>query len=287
MRRWYPIEGRWSNDDARPGLRVRRAPVALRLRGDEERRGGMRVARRPVRRSRADPSELLLLGGPRLRRAGVLVELPPVRWVALLAYLARGGGWVRRDALAALFWPDHDDRGASLNLRQTLQTIARSSAGVALEREATRVRWNGLCDVARFDACVRSQAWASALECYRGPFLDGIELDDVVDVHEWIEAERVGLQARWRMAALTLARAQLDAGRCFEALALLERIVADDVFDEEALRAFLRAAVDCGDRTRAMRTLLSVRSTLARDVGVDVDDATLEVARDLGLRLDG
>ena len=284
MRGWHPNEGRWSVDDGRgTGVRVRRATVVVRLRSDEERRAGVRVVRRPVRRGRVEQPELLLLGAPRLRRGGVRIDLPPVRWVALLAYLARGGGWVRRDALAALFWPDHDDRGASLNLRQTLQTIARSSAGEALEREPTRVRWNGTCDVARFDAFVRSQAWASALECYGGPFLDGVELDDVVDVHEWIAAERAGLHARWRTASLTVARAKLDAGRCFEALAVLERIVADDVFDEEALCAFLHAAIECGDRTCAVRTLAAVRSTLARDMGVDVSDETLDTARGLGL----
>ena len=59
--------------------------------------------------------------------------------MAMLAYVARCGTWVRREALAALFWPDHDREHAYLNLRQTLQTIARSPVGAAFEREPARV----------------------------------------------------------------------------------------------------------------------------------------------------
>ena len=276
------VERGWHHqgDTASP-LRRRCAAFATRL--GAERRAGYRVPRRPRRRSGEPRPTLLLLGAPRLRHEGAILDLPLGRWTALLAYLARGGGWVRRDALAALFWPEHDDHGASLNLRQTLQTIVRSPAGIALEREPTRVRWSGGCDAESFDTLVREQAWASVVRAYGGAFLDGLDVPDVPDVQEWIDAERSGLHARWRTAALLEARAALLEGRCLDALPLAERLYRTDVFDEEALRVLLEASVRCGDRTRAERTLDGALRAFERELGVEPDPETMACARALGL----
>jgi DNA-binding SARP family transcriptional activator len=231
----------------------------------------------------ASPPTLLLLGSPKLRQPGALIDLPLARWTALLAYLARGGGWVRREVLATLFWPEHDDHGANLNLRQTLQTIVRSPAGVALEREPTRVRWAGSCDAEAFDALVREQAWASVVRAYGGAFLDGLDVPDVPTVQEWIDAERTGLHARWRTAALLEGRAALAEGRCLDVLPLAERLCRTDAFDEEALRLLLEASVRCGDRTRAERTFAGALRAFERELGVEPDPETMALARTLGL----
>lgn len=262
---------------------VRRRSAALVTRQGAERRHGYRVPRRPRRRSGEVRSTLLLLGPPRLRHDGALVDLPLARWTALLAYLARGGGWVRREVLAALFWPEHDDHGASLNLRQTLQTIVRSPAGVALEREPTRVRWAGGCDAEAFDALVRAQDWGSVVRAYGGAFLDGLDVPDVPPVQEWIDAERTGLHARWRTAALLEGRAALAEGRCLDVLPLAERLCLEDAFDEEALRLLLEASVRCGDRTRAERTFAGALRVFERELGVDPEPETMALARMLGI----
>jgi DNA-binding SARP family transcriptional activator len=241
------------------------------------------MPRRPRQRSGEPRPTLLLLGPPRLRHEGAVLDLPLARWTALLAYLARGGGWVRREVLAALFWPEHDDHGASLNLRQTLQTIVRSPAGVALQRAPTRVRWTGGCDAETFDALVREQAWSSVVRAYGGAFLDGLDVPNVPDVQEWIDAERMGLQARWRTAALLEVRAALAAGRCLDALTLAERLSRADAFDEEALRLALASSVRCGDRMRAERTFAGAIRAFERELGVAPGEETMVLARTLGL----
>lgn len=227
---------------------------------------------------------MALLGAPRLRCEGRWFELPSARWVVLLAYLARCGGWVRREVLATLFWPEHDDHGASLNLRQTLQTIVRSPAGCALVREPSRVRWTGSCDVDTFEAMVEAQSWEAAVKTYGGTFLDGIEVDGVATVQAWIEAERAGLGERWRTCALTLTALWLDAGRCHQALALAERLYRADAFDEEALRLKLRASVNCGDQRRAARTFEAASAFMQRELGVRPEPATMELAAALGIK---
>lgn len=277
-----PFGSIWERDGD-VGKPVRRRSAAFGPRLAAERRAGRRVPRRPRRRSGEARPTLQLLGPPRLRHEGAAVDLPLARWTALLAYLARGGGWVRREVLATLFWPEHDDHGASLNLRQTLQTIVRSPAGVALEREPTRVRWSGGCDVASFDALVGEQAWSSVVRAYGGAFLDGLDVPDVPNVQEWIDAERSGLHARWRTAALLEGRAALAEGRCLDVLPLAERIYHADPFDEEALRLLLEASVRCGDRKRAERSFEGARRAFERELGVEPDPETMALARALGI----
>ena len=239
---------------------------------------------RPSRRRSFDDGPLLaLLGAPRLRCEGRWYELPTARWVVLLAYLARCGGWVRREVLASLFWPEHDDHGANANLRQTLQTIVRSPASCALVREPSRVRWAGSSDVHAFEAMVESRSWEAAVKMYGGTFLHGIEVDEVATVQAWIEAERAGLNERWRTCALTLTAVWLDAHRSHQALALAERLHRDDPFDEEALRLKLRASVNCGDQRRAARTFEASRAFMQRELGVGPEPATVELATALGL----
>jgi len=262
---------------------ARRRSAAFVTRQGAERRVGQRVPRRPRRRSGEVRATLLLLGPPRLRHEGALIDLPLGRWTALLAYLARGGGWVRREVLATLFWPDHDDHGASLNLRQTLQTIVRSPAGVALEREPTRVRWAGSCDAETFDALVRAQDWGSVVRAYGGAFLDGLDVPDVPTVQAWIDAERTGLHARWRTAALLEGRAALAEGRCLDVLPLAERLCRTDAFDEEALRLLLEASVRCGDRKRAERTFAGAVRAFERELGVEPEPETMALAQTLGI----
>ncbi len=282
---WHHVNGadRGSRRTSAYGAQLRRRCAAFKQSVDTARPVGVRAPRQARTRASDDRPALLLLGTPRLRHLGGVTDLPLARWVALLAYLARGGGWVRREVLAALFWPEHDDHGASLNLRQTLQTIVRSAAGVALEREPTRVRWTGSSDVEAFDALVRDQAWAAAVSTYGGVFLDGLNVPDVPNVQEWIDAERSGLHARWRTGALAMGRSYLNDGRCFDLLALAERLCRSDPFDEEALRLMLRAAVGCGDRKRAERTLATACSLFQRELGVAPEADTLALAGELGL----
>lgn len=237
-----------------------------------------------VRRGSTDGKPtLMLLGAPRVHVDGVQRELPLTRWVALLAYVARSGTWVRREALAAMFWPDHDKDRASWNLRQTLQTVARSHAAAAFEREPTRVRWNGGCDVASFEAHVRAQAWRKVVGAYGGTFLDGVEETQAASVQEWLAFERTSLSDRWRTGVLVLAEQQLDDGQAIDALDLAERLLGCDPFDETAARLAMRAAVAAGDLHRAARVYRSLRALLEDEFGAEPEAATAALANTHGI----
>ncbi len=234
-------------------------------------------------RARTTTPALVLLGTPKVRSAGGWHDLPPSRWLAMLAYVARSATWVRREALAALFWPDHTREHAYLNLRQTLQTIARSPAGAAFEREPARVRWTGATDVAEFERHVHGGGWRDALGTYGGPLLDGLELAEVTPAREWLEAERRTLEDWWRTGALALAAEHLEQARPLDALALADRLLRRDALDEAALRIGLVAAVAAGDRQRARRTCATFRGHLLDELGMEPEPETLALAARLGL----
>jgi DNA-binding SARP family transcriptional activator len=280
----------------RPGVAPRQGAVPRLCRRRSRRRGprgGIALAAgtrgpdgAPLKRTggRQAVVALAMLGPPRVRVRGAWRELPAARWVALLAFVARAEDWVRREALAALFWPDHDRHGASLNLRQTLQTIARSPAGAAFEREPTRVRWRGASDAAAFEGHLRAHAWRPAIATYGGPFLDGLDVHECPAVQAWLDAERQELHARWRTGVLALASERLGQGRAADALLLTEDLLRHDAFDETAARLLLRAAAAAGDRRRAADAYTQLVDTLAQELGATPEPETLRTAAELGLR---
>ena len=237
------------------------------------------------RGSTGSPPTLQLLGPPRLHLDGVWRELPLTRWVLLLAHVARTGTWVRREALAAMFWPDHDKDRANWNLRQTLRTIARSQAATAFEREPTRVRWIGACDVTTFEAHARAQDWRQVVGAYGGPFVDGLEEIQATPAQEWLTFERSSLTDRWRTGVLALAEQRLDAGSALDALDLADRLIACDPFDETAVRLVMRAAVAADDRHRAARVYRSLRTLLYEEFGTEPEPATAALANTHGIFL--
>ncbi|MFO7545144.1 MAG: BTAD domain-containing putative transcriptional regulator [Trueperaceae bacterium] len=240
-----------------------------------------------IRRGSAGEQPTLgLLGAPRVRIDGDWRDLPPTRWVALLAYVARSGAWVRREALAAMFWPDHDKDRANWNLRQSLQTIARSHVSAAFEREPTRVRWNGTSDVATFETHVQAQAWRKVVGVYGGTFLEGLEETQASSVQEWLAFERTTLADRWRTGVLSLAEQRLNDGHALEALDFAERLLACDPLDETVTRMAMRAAVAAGDRHRAARVYRSLRTVLEAELGVEPEPATEALAEAHGISAD-
>jgi DNA-binding SARP family transcriptional activator len=72
--------------------------------------------------------ELRLLGLPVARRDGTPLPLRTKKALALLAYLATEGGTHRRAELAALLWPESDEKRARTTLRSALADL-RGSPG--------------------------------------------------------------------------------------------------------------------------------------------------------------
>jgi serine/threonine-protein kinase len=181
--------------------------------------------------------------------------------LALLAYLAASspGGFHRRDALLALFWPDFTERQARLSLRQALHhlryalgtSVIANRGGDELEL-APDALW---CDAVAFRRALCSGELTTALELYRGDLLDAFSMRGIsLELERWLEEERRSLRALAFGAASTLAGRAADEGKLAIGIQWARRAFALSAGDETALRRLVAMLDRYGDRAGALRT---------------------------------
>jgi serine/threonine-protein kinase len=188
--------------------------------------------------------ELQTLGTVDLRNDGkeVSTVLAQPKRLALLAYLAtaRPRGFVSRDTLLALFWPESDEERGRNSLRQALHHVRRSLGEASIlsrgDREVGIDPAIVRCDAAAFDEAIEGKRWEAALELYRGDFLPGLFVQDAAEAERWIDDER----SRRRRDALGAARQLVDQSERTGDFAAAERwarlAVELDADDEGAAR---------------------------------------------------
>lgn len=117
--------------------------------------------------------------------------------LAVLAYLAveaaaDGKRAVNREALAALLWPDVSPDRARRALAQTLYALRREyGTDVVLGTSQLTIDPAVIAsDVGGFLRAVNAGDYATALACYRGPFLDGVAFAGAVEFERWAEQIR-------------------------------------------------------------------------------------------------
>ncbi|MBX9929794.1 MAG: hypothetical protein K2X99_12890 [Gemmatimonadaceae bacterium] len=222
-----------------------------------------------------------LLGAP----ASDEVVTQPLR-VALLTLLCVDGarGFVRRDRLAALLWPELDQAGARGALRRALYALRRALGEAAIEargeeelRADPAIVW---CDAVAFDAAVAAGHHARALELYVGPLLEGFHVESAA-FDPWLsEARRArhdaALESAWALATTFETQADLtQASRWARRVARLAQT------DERRLRGAMGLLARTGNRADAVRVYEEFVVYLRREFDVAPSAETQELARQL------
>src|SRR5215208_5019539 len=91
--------------------------------------------------------KLLVFGPPRLERDGTPLELNLRKALALLIYLAVSGRPHSRDALAAMLWPESDQREARTRLRRMLYRLGQALGDAVLEAGPDAIRLHPAADL--------------------------------------------------------------------------------------------------------------------------------------------
>ncbi len=225
------------------------------------------------------PPFVRLLGRPDVESEGVPIEPPFGKAWALLVVLAADGGWVDREEIVYLLWPEHDEARARANLRKLLsRNVAALPFATDLEAQPTRLRWPVPCDVVAFREAVAAGRLAQALALYRGPFLHGLRAGDLPDLDEWIATRREELAALWRDAGSTLAAQAAAEGRVDDAVRVLRALSDADPLDEEVLQGYLRALAAAGRGAAAQGAFRAFAERLGREVGAEPSPATRALA---------
>src|SRR5690348_4765422 len=143
--------------------------------------------------------QIQLFGVPQLLWQGQPVTIPRSQHRALLYRLAATLTPVAREQLCFLFWPDTDDNTARRQLTQALSHLRRAlpdpdllqvtkeyvaldAAKVAVDSAAFALLCGGREKML--------QQCKSAVELYKGPFLDGISLPGCPEFEQWQFGER-------------------------------------------------------------------------------------------------
>jgi DNA-binding SARP family transcriptional activator len=211
--------------------------------------------------------------------------------VALLSYIAlfNQGGFVPRDVLLEVFWPESDSEHARNSLNQALHGLRSGLGDGAMEsRGKYEVRLNRQvvwCDVLAFLRAVREGRAAVATQLYRGDLLAGFHTSAGVGFQQWLGDVRRQLRRQFCDAAWHRAGEFEAAGDAAMALQLAREAVAKAPFDELALRRLMKLLVRLGDRAEALRAYERSAHRIAEELGVEPDPKTAELVG--GIRAEG
>jgi predicted ATPase/DNA-binding SARP family transcriptional activator len=240
---------------------------------------------------------LFLLGPPRIECNGEPIEIRRRKAMALFVYLAVTGRSHSRDALATLFWPEHDQSRARAGLRRALAALKKAlgEGWLDVDRETVGLNRDAevWLDVSQFQerlaecrthgcppeevcpACLPLLAEAAAL--YRDHFLAGFTLRDSPAFDEWQFFQTEGLRGELAGALERLARGHSDRGEFEPAIAYARRWLALDPLHEPAHRCLMRLYAWSGQRAAALRQYAECERVLKEELGVPPEEETAQV----------
>lgn len=194
--------------------------------------------------------------------------------IALLAYLAlesrRGGGFVSRDRLLALFWPESDATHARNTLSQALHQLRQALGADVIESHgatAVGARSDQLwCDVTEFANALERGDRELALDLYRGEFCPNLFTSGTPDFEQWLDTQRRQLRAQGLAAARALAEGLAAQGDMAPAARATRRALALLPEDEGDVRALLGLLEKVGDVAGALLAYQEFERRLAADL---------------------
>jgi DNA-binding SARP family transcriptional activator len=219
--------------------------------------------------------------------AGASQLLSQPKSLTLLAFLAlqTRHGHVSRERLLGLFWPDQPEDKARASLRTALHNLRdalgadiiarRGDTDVSLDHSAM---W---CDALEFDAAVKDDALARALELYRGPLMDGL-FPGTAALEHWLDEEREHYRAAAADAAWKLAERYESASKDLTSAARWARKAAKlSRADERRIRRVMSLLDRAGDTAGAMAVYEEFARDLKRDLEMEPSEETQALARTL------
>lgn len=212
---------------------------------------------------------------------------------ALLAYLAvEADRPHRRQALAALLWPDQSDPSALEQLRQALyrlqQAIGNRQASppfLLISRHTLQFnpQSDHVLDVWRFQTLIATPPDAEdgvlrleqAVELARGSFLQGFSLSGSYAFEEWLLHKREQLDQQMAAALHHLARIYQARGEDERIAACAQRLLALDPWDEPTHRQLMSILAMQGRRGAALAQYYTLRARLQQEFGVEPEPETM------------
>jgi ATP/maltotriose-dependent transcriptional regulator MalT/DNA-binding SARP family transcriptional activator len=202
-------------------------------------------------------------------------------------------GQATKEQISLAFWPDFSPEKVTSNFHATLWRV-RNALGQDVLVFASDVYMLGFkvstwYDVAEFEAFAkqaanpsltseeRIEAWRQAIGLYKGPFLDGVDM-------EWAIVRRSELESIYRNGLVQLARWELNRLRFIEARHWYEELLRLDPYYDEAQIGLIHCQLQAGLVSEARASYLSYKKRLASDLGVPPSAPLRDLADRFGLK---
>jgi DNA-binding SARP family transcriptional activator/predicted ATPase len=219
-----------------------------------------------------------MLGGFEVRVDGNLIrDFQSVKSEALLAYLAYSKKHpVRREGLATLLWPEHEQEKAQTNLRKSLSRLKSALKGsnpeydyLITDRSFLQIKETIVCEVdaLRFEdllrACPKHQSFHNiecesclqfleeALSLYQGDFLENFFVEDADVFDEWLLLTREHLHNAALNAMKHLALYYEFQGNYAQSMLWTRKQLRLEPWLEEAHRQMMRLLAYQGELNNA------------------------------------
>ncbi len=196
---------------------------------------------------------LALLGGP----AGESFAESRRKPLALLAFLAGIGDLgVTREKMASVLWPEGESDKVRASLKQTIYMLRQELAEPDLIMGSGDLRLNPAVidvDLWAFERAVAAGTPDQAVALYRGPFLDGVHINDAPDFEHWVDNQRDRLARRFAAQIELLALGAMGRSDPRGAAEWWLLLTEQDPLDVRAVSGLLHACLQAGDRPRAIR----------------------------------
>ena len=227
---------------------------------------------------------LLTFGGLRVSRDdGTATDLANQRRrLAVLASVATAyPAGVSRDRLLLLLWPDADAERGRHALNQIVYNLRRELGASPIDGAIELVLLPNVmtADVTDFRTAMSKGDYATAIDLFTGPFLDGFFVPGATEFDRWVEDERQRT-SRQAISALDKLSAVSEASSAVDELVRWTgRLVELDPLSARRALAHMRALVRHGERESAIAYGRRY-DALARADGDDVDPEVMaEVER--------
>src|SRR5579883_1357250 len=225
--------------------------------------------------------DVKLLGRLRLAYDGKEIPFSARPKVApLLAYLLLNRNErISRDELAFTLWPDESESTARANLRRHLHYLRKvlpPSRKPWVIADSRAVSWNAAAsfqlDVTEFERLTAADGDLEKAVSVYGELLQGCE-------DEWLIGARERLRALYVQSLWELVRRARGRRNRVAANDYLGRILADDPWREDALRALMAVHCESGDSSSALQICSDFERRLRREMGAGLMPETAALRR--------
>jgi DNA-binding SARP family transcriptional activator/pimeloyl-ACP methyl ester carboxylesterase len=238
---------------------------------------------------------LYLFGAPRLEREGQAIDIQRRKTMALLAYLGGTAKTHTREALATLFWPEHDQSSAMANLRRDLSRLRNALGDEVLQTERQQVdvsQGNQLwVDTIAFQQLVKQehihgqgeicmdclQHLEEGVALYHDRFMAGFNLPDCPDFDEWQFFTAEGLRQALVIALQKLIEWHVELGDLNQSITYARQWLAQDSLNEAAHRMLMQLFAWSGQQAAALRQYQECVRILKQGLDVEPEDETVRL----------